>query len=129
MAPWNCAGAQEPDEAICDLSRAREDAVRACLQARHQLKALLLRQGIRYNGKSSWTAAHERFLATVRFAHGAQNIAFVEYRTAVSEASERVERITAALREQVAEWRLQPALRTYSEVWRAPCVDRPVSPS
>ena len=101
---------QEPDEAIRDLSRAREDAVRARLQARHQLKALLLRQGIRYNGKSSWTAAHERFLATVRFAHGAQNIAFVEYRTAVSEASERVERITAALREQVAEWRLQPAL-------------------
>jgi transposase len=100
---------QEPDEAIRDLSRAREDAVRARLKARQQLKAMLLRHGQRYIGKSSWTA-HERWLAMVRFAHPAQNIAFVEYRTAVSEAHERVERVTAALREQVAEWRLQPAV-------------------
>jgi transposase len=101
---------QEPDEAIRDLSRAREDAVRARLTARHQLKALLLRHGIRYNGKTSWTAAHERFLATIRFTYAAQNIAFVEYRAAVSEANERLERITVALRNQVAEWRLQPAV-------------------
>jgi transposase len=101
---------QEPDEAIRDLSRTREDALRARLRARHQLKALLLRHGVRYNGKTSWTAAHERFLATVRFTHPAQNIAFVEYRSAVGEANERLERITVALREQVAEWRLQPAV-------------------
>jgi transposase len=99
---------QEPDEAIRDLSRAREDAVRARLKARQQLKALLLRHGMSYTGKSSWTAAHERFLASISFAHAAQNIAFVEYRSAVSEAHERVERLTAALREQVAEWRLAP---------------------
>lgn len=98
----------EPDEAIRDLSRARQDAVRARLKARQQLKAMLLRHGHRYVGKSSWTAAHERFLATIRFAHPAQDIAFVEYRSAVSEAHERVERISIALRAQVAQWRLQP---------------------
>jgi transposase len=98
----------EAHEAMRDLSRAREDAIRARLKARQQLKALLLRHGIRYSGKSSWTAAHERFLATVRFEHGAQNIAFVEYRAAVSEAQERVERLTTALREQIAQWPLQP---------------------
>ncbi len=80
-------GPQEADEAIRDLSRAREDAVRARLKARQQLKAMLLRQGQRYSGKSSWTAAHERCLATVRFTHPAQDIAFVEYRAAVSEAT------------------------------------------
>jgi transposase len=101
---------QEPDEAIRDLSRAREDAVRARLKARQQLKAMLLRHGQRYTGKSSWTAAHERWLAMVGFAHPALNIAFAEYRSAVSEAHERVERVTAALREQVAEWRLQPVI-------------------
>jgi transposase len=101
---------QEPDEAIRDLSRAREDAVRARLKTRQQLKAMLLRHGQRYAGKSSWTAAHERFLATLSFPHPAQNIAFVEYRTAVNEAHERVERLTAALREQVAQWRLQPVV-------------------
>ena len=100
----------ESDEAIRDLSRAREDALRARMVARHQLKALLLRHGRHYVGKSSWTLAHERFLATISFAHPAQHITFVEYRTAVREANERLERITAALRAQVIEWRLQPVV-------------------
>jgi len=95
----------EQDEAIRDLSRAREDAVRARLKARQQLKAMLLRHGHRYTGKSSWTAAHERYLAEVSFAHPAQDIAYAEYRSAVREAHDRVERVTAALREQVASWR------------------------
>jgi len=98
------------DEAIRDLSRAREDAVRARLKARQQLKALLLRHGHRYTGKTSWTAAHERYLAKVRFDHPAQDIAFGEYRTAVREAHDRVERITVALRDQVAQWRFAPVV-------------------
>src|SRR5690606_2542620 len=39
------------DEAIRDLSRAREDAVSARSKARLQLRAFLLRYGIRYPGK------------------------------------------------------------------------------
>lgn len=95
----------ERDEAIRDLSRAREDAVRARLKARQQLKAMLLRHGHRYTGKTSWTAAHERYLAELRFGHGAQDIAYAEYRNAVRDAHDRVERITLALREQVSTWR------------------------
>ena len=101
---------QEADEAIRDLSRAREDALRARMAARHQLKALLLRHGVRYNGKTAWTAAHERFLAKVSFAHPAQNIAFAEYRASVTEANERLERITSALREHITQWRLYPVV-------------------
>jgi len=37
--------------AVRDLVRAREDAVRECRNARHRLKALLLRNGIAYAGK------------------------------------------------------------------------------
>lgn len=98
------------DEALRDLSRAREDAVRARLKARQQLKALLLRHGQRYTGKSSWTAAHERYLGQVTFPHPAQDIAYAEYRSAVREADERAERLTAALREQVTTWRWQPVV-------------------
>jgi len=98
------------DEAMRDLTRAREDAVRARLKARQQLKAMLLRHGHGYTGKTSWTAAHERYLGEVRFDHPAQDIAYAEYRSAVREAHDRVERITAALREQAAGWRWQPAL-------------------
>jgi transposase len=100
----------ERDEALRDLSRSREDAVRARLKARQQLKALLLRHGHRYTGKSSWTAAHERYLADLSFAHPAQHIAFTEYRTAVREAHERVERLTESLRALLEHWRMKPVV-------------------
>jgi transposase len=98
------------DEAIRDLSRAREDAVAARLKVRQQLKAMLLRHGHHYSGKSSWTAAHERHLTGVRFEHPAQQIAFDEYRLAVKDASERIERLTQALREQSETWRMKPVI-------------------
>tara|TARA_R110002072_G_scaffold274624_1_gene435455 strand:- start:518 stop:1624 length:1107 start_codon:yes stop_codon:yes gene_type:complete len=98
------------DEAIRDLSRAREDAVRARLKARQQMKALMLRHGRRYSGKTSWTAAHERYLAAVTFDHPAQDIAFVEYRQAVAACQARVERLTQALAEQVEGWRMRPVV-------------------
>jgi transposase len=98
----------ERDEAMRDLSRAREDAVRARLKARQQLKALLLRHGHRYTGKSAWSAAHERYLADFKFPDPAQHIAFTEYRNAVKDCDERVQRLTEALREQAENWRLKP---------------------
>ena len=45
------------DEAIRDLSRAREDAVRDLRRSKVRLKAFLLRQDIRYEGRASWNAA------------------------------------------------------------------------
>src|SRR6266496_3399497 len=50
------------DEAIRDLCRARSDAVDDRRRSRHRLKGFLLRHGYRYQGKSSWSAAHERYL-------------------------------------------------------------------
>ena len=101
----------ERDEAIRDLSRARIDAVRARLKARQQLKALLLRHGRRYTGKTSWNAAHERYLATVSFDHSAQDIAFVEYRQTVSEGQARVERLSEALTRELEHWRMRPLVQ------------------
>lgn len=101
----------ERDEALRDLSRARVDAVRARLKARQQLKALLLRHGRRYTGKTSWTAAHERSLAAISFAHSAQNIAFTEYRQAISECDTRVERLSQALAQEVECWRMRPVVQ------------------
>jgi transposase len=100
----------ERDEAIRDLTRAREDAVRARLKARQQLKALLLRHGHRYSGRSSWTAAHELYLAGISFKHPAQDIAYAEYRSAVREANEHVENLTQAMSEQLKHWRMRPVV-------------------
>ncbi|MGD9599478.1 MAG: hypothetical protein AB7G76_16165 [Steroidobacteraceae bacterium] len=95
----------------CGYTLAREDAVRARLKARQQLKALLLRHGHRYTGKTSWNAAHERYLGEVSFAHAAQNIAYAEYRAAVRDAHDRVARLEASLREQAETWRFAPVVR------------------
>jgi transposase len=99
------------DEAVRDLVRAREDAVRECRNARHRLKALLLRNGISYAGKSAWTAAHLRWLATLKMQHGAQQIGFQEYLHAITEASARIGRLEQALRDALPEWSLKPLVQ------------------
>jgi len=101
----------ERDEAIRDLARAREDAGAARLRARLQLKAMLLRHGRAYQGKTSWTEAHERHLAGIKFELPAQQIAFDEYRQAVKDAHERLERLTQALREQCEHWRMKGVVK------------------
>jgi len=101
----------EQDEAMRDLARAREDATAARLRARLQLKAMLLRHGRAYHGRSSWTAAHERHLCRIQFDHPAQQIAFDEYRQAVKDAHERVQRLTQALGEQCERWRMQRVVK------------------
>ena len=96
------------DEAIRDVVRAREDAVREQRNARHRLKALLLRNGIPYGGRSSWTAAHLRWLAEVKMPEAPQQLAFQEYLHAISESTARIQRLEQALRELLPQWPLAP---------------------
>jgi transposase len=98
------------DEALRDLVRAREDAVREQRNARHRLKALLLRSGVVYAGKSAWTAAHLRWLASLALPHAAQQIAFQEYLHAVSESGARIARLEQSLRDALAGWSLAPVV-------------------
>ena len=98
------------DEAIRDLSRAREDAVNSRTQARHQLKGFLLRHEVRFAGKTSWTKAFYRWLGTLNFAECAAQIAFTEYWQAVQAADERVARLTQASAASIAGWRFEPVV-------------------
>jgi transposase len=98
------------DEAIRDLSRAREDSVHSRLQARQQLKGFLLRHDMRYTGKTSWSLAYHRWLATLNFGAGAAQTAFTEYCLAVKSADERVERLTKALLASIKDWRFEPVV-------------------
>lgn len=99
------------DEAVRDLVRAREDAVREQRNGRHRLKALLLRNGIPYTGKSSWTAAHLRWLAKVSLSYPAQQIAFQEYLHAITESGARIARLEQALRDALPDWGLMPVVQ------------------
>jgi transposase len=98
------------DEAIRDLSRAREDAVNSRVQARHQLKGFLLRHDVRYTGKTSWCGAYYRWLATLNFGAGPAQTAFTEYWQAVKTADDRVDRLTKALQASTTGWRFEPVV-------------------
>jgi len=99
------------DEAIRDLSRAREDAIRDRQAATSRLKACLLRQEIRYEGRATWGPAHLRWLAEVVCPTPAQPMGFQAYVRAVSEHQERLQRLEAERREQVPAWRLPPVVQ------------------
>ena len=81
-------------------------------QARQRLQALLLRNEIRYVGKSTWTAAHRRWIAGLKLPHPAQQIAFEEYVQAVEEAGRRLDRLGSALAAQLEHWRWKPLVES-----------------
>ncbi len=87
-AVWVPDGAQE---ALRDLTRAREDMKHLQRQAKQRLLAFLLRQGRRFDGKSNWTLAHYRWMEEVKFEHPVQQIVFQEYIDTVKAMTKRID--------------------------------------
>ena len=99
------------DEAMRDITRAREDFKAAERRARQQLSAFLLRHGRRYTGKTSWSLAHWRWIADIRMDHPAQQVTVQEYVDAVRRCTQQVERTTEQIRQMVAHWRFAPVVQ------------------
>ncbi len=98
------------DEAMRDLCRARTDAVDDRRRTRHRLKGFLLRHGYHYQGKSAWSAAHERYLRELVLPHPAMKVILEEYLQGIAAAGERIERCEAGMGELLEKWRLKPAV-------------------
>jgi len=96
------------DEAIRDLSRAREDAMLEQKAARQRLKSFLLRLDIRYEGTANWNEAHLRWLAELVLPTPAQQVVFQEYVNTVTECTHRHERLVRMLKEHVNNWHYLP---------------------
>lgn len=103
----------EEDEAIRDLIRCRDDIRRLERKARQRLLAFLLRNGYQYSATKHWSKAHFKWLATLKFAHRAQQIVFQEYLDAANECTDRIQRITEQIRSQVNDWSRAPFVRAY----------------
>ncbi len=82
-----------PDEAVRDLARAREDALKDLNAARFRLKALLLRNDIRDTGRANWSTEHCRWLARLVLPTAAQQIVFQEYVRTVTERTDLLRRL------------------------------------
>lgn len=98
------------DEAMRDLTRGREDSVKALRTARQRLRAFLLRYGCRYPGKKTWGASHMRWLSDITMPHPAQQFTLQEYIHAITECTERVNRFTDQIQKLLPEWRMAPVV-------------------
>ena len=101
------------DEAMRDLTRAREDAISVERRGKQRTAAFLLRHGRRYPGKTTWGRGHWRWLLQQVMEHPAQQIVLQEYLEAVQEAGARVQRLTGQIRELIPLWRRAPFVAAY----------------
>jgi transposase len=98
-------------EAMRDLERARECAKRAQGVARRQLQKFLLRNGHRYDGKTSWTGSHMDWIRRRAFEHEAHNRVLADYLQAVDATTERLERATKDIADLVESWSQKPLVK------------------
>jgi transposase len=96
----------ERHEAMRDLVRARGAAVDDLKSKRQQILSQLLRLGLHYPGKKTWTRAHMIWLASRKLVHREQRIALEEMLLAARQAAERVVRLDQAIAAAVPDWSL-----------------------
>ena len=99
------------DEAVRDLSRAREVAMKDLKDAKYQLKALLLRNNINYRGTANWSQKHLRWLTELVLPHPAQHIVLQEFLHTINERISRLERLDNELTHHVHQWRYYPVVK------------------
>ena len=98
------------DEAFRDLSRAWVSAKDDLKRARQRLKAFLLSHGVHYVGRADWGPAHRRWISQYSFGNAWQQLAFEEMRRTIEDRLAQCDRLEAALREAVVNWRFYPVV-------------------
>ncbi|MBB1274885.1 IS110 family transposase, partial [Psychromonas sp. SR45-3] len=99
------------DEAMRDLSRARETTMKDLKDAKYQLKALLLRNNINTTIKDNWSSQHLRWLAELILPSPCQQIVLQEAVLTITERIQRLKRLDNELTHQVKNWRYYPVVK------------------
>jgi transposase len=93
-----------------DLTRAREAAISDLKVAKFRRKAFWLRHDIHDVGRANWGPAHLRWLSEVACPTLVQQIVLQAYMRAVSEHTERLQRLDQELQDHVKAWRFHPVV-------------------
>jgi len=101
----------EEQEAVRDLTRAREDMKAIERESRQRLGAFLLRHDRVYRGRSRWTQAHFRWLEGIKFGNPIQQIVFQEYVDTVKSHQQRVVALERQMASAVEDWSLGSVVR------------------
>ena len=98
-------------EAVRDLTRAREDLKSLERRAKQRLGALLLRHGKRYRaGQKKWTQRYFAWLEQVKFDSEVQQIVFQEYVDTVTHLQGRVQALEVEMERALSGWSLAPVV-------------------
>jgi transposase len=92
-------------EAMRDIVRARQAAVRSLRQIRQQLSGFLLRHGHHYQ-RPAWTKVHRRWLSGLKFDQPLYYIVLEDAIAAVEVATARRDRLEAQIEAALPEWSL-----------------------
>jgi transposase len=90
------------EEAVRDLTRAREDAKQDQMRARHRLSKMLLRRGLRFDETKNWTRSHRRWLRGLRFEELWAQQTFDAYLLALEQVEERLKMLTEHVEQAAA---------------------------
>jgi len=103
----------QEQEAMRDLTRAREDMKGLERISKQRLNAFLLRYARIYeSGKSRWTQAHFRWLERLKFDVAVQQIVFQEYVEAIKQAEARVAGLEQEMEKALESWSLAPVVES-----------------
>jgi transposase len=98
------------DEAMRDLTRARESMKEDEIRCKQRLTSFLLYHGYTYTGKTTWSQAHMRWLSDLKMPHESQQIVLQECIDAINESKQRVQRLTDQIRELLPKWKMNPVV-------------------
>ena len=99
------------DEAMRDLVRARQDAVKAERVAKQQLKGFLLRHGVKNAGPGDWKPSYMKWLAEIKMPDPTQQIVLQDYLNTVKDCTERKMRFNTQIWDVLPSWDLAPLVK------------------
>jgi transposase len=91
----------EDQEALRDLSRARQQASKELAHAKQRVNALMLRRGLYYPGKKHWTLQHLEWLQRQRFEQRAAQLTLEADLELVVLLKEHLKRLEVQITEQI----------------------------
>ena len=100
----------EAHEAMRDLVRAREAAVKDRTRKRQEIRSFLLRHGKIYPGKQAWCRKFFKWLHDLSFTWPAHKVVLHEMIAAESQCRERVARLDQAIEDALLDWPLAPVV-------------------
>jgi len=101
----------QEQEAMRDLTRARDDMKSQERKARQQLNGFVLRHGHGYpSNKTRWTKTHYHWLESITFEQPWLQIVLQEYIDAVKAATQRVDDMTTQMMQALPAWSMAPVI-------------------